>query len=69
LLVCKDTQRIPQQGAGFPRLQAKPDARIQANYTENGHISLPIDDAFAGMTYWYGTTDGVAGHSFSEVQA
>ena len=58
--MCKKTQQIPMQSDGSPRLQAQPGAYIALRYQENGHVTLPQNQAGKppnrGTVYIYGTT-------------
>ncbi|KAJ5130383.1 uncharacterized protein N7515_006422 [Penicillium bovifimosum] len=58
--LCKESQRTPTQLEGA-RLKASPGAAIALRYQENGHVTLPANQAGKpanrGTVYVYGTTD------------
>ncbi|KAL2013127.1 hypothetical protein VTN00DRAFT_652 [Thermoascus crustaceus] len=58
--MCKDTQRKQIQTEGSPRLQAAPGAAVALRFQENGHVTLPQNQAGKpknrGTVYVYGTT-------------
>lgn len=58
--MCKDTQQKQTQTEGSPRLQAAPGAAVALRFQENGHVTLPQNQAGKpknrGTVYVYGTT-------------
>lgn len=58
--ICKPSQTIGNQPAGFPALVASPGDNIALRYQENGHVTLPNGNigkpANRGTVYIYGTT-------------
>jgi hypothetical protein len=59
--ICSASQQTYNQTAGNPRLQAPAGAAIALRYQENGHVTLPQNQAGKppnrGTVYVYGTTD------------
>lgn len=69
--MCMDTQQKQTQTDGFPRLQASPGSAIALRYQENGHVTLPQNQAGKpknrGTVYVYGTTNPKVGEKFLDV--
>lgn len=59
-LMCKNTQTIGSQSAGFPALSASPGDMVALRYLENGHVTKPTTPpgkpAHSGSVFVYGTT-------------
>ncbi|KAL1998978.1 hypothetical protein VTN02DRAFT_5259 [Thermoascus thermophilus] len=66
--MCKDTQQNQTQTEGSPRLQAAPGAAVALRFQENGHVTLPQNQAGKpknrGTVYVYGTTQPRADDTF-----
>lgn len=58
-----------QQNPNKPMLNAAPGSLVQANYTENGHISKPNSDKQkSGTIYWYGTKEPKDDEKFVDIR-
>jgi hypothetical protein len=59
--ICSNAQQTRNQTAGSPRLKAAPGAAVALRYQENGHVTLPQNQAGKpqnrGTVYVYGTTE------------
>ncbi|GAM85395.1 hypothetical protein ANO11243_034020 [Dothideomycetidae sp. 11243] len=59
-LLCHPDQRTPNQTPGFPMLTTSPGNFISMKYLENGHVTLPQNQAGkppgAGTVFVFGTT-------------
>lgn len=59
--MCKESQAKPNQSADSPALKADPGSMIALRFQENGHVTLPENQAGKpknrGNVYIYGTTD------------
>ncbi|KAI9784199.1 MAG: hypothetical protein M1816_001021 [Peltula sp. TS41687] len=59
--MCKESQAKPNQSEGSPALQATAGSMIALRFQENGHVTLPDNQAGKpknrGNVYIYGTTD------------
>ena len=69
--MCKKTQQTQMQSNGSPRLQAAPGANIALRYEENGHVTLPANQAGKpanrGTVYIYGTTQPLENEIFLNI--
>ncbi|KAA8647359.1 hypothetical protein EYZ11_007240 [Aspergillus tanneri] len=69
--MCKENQRRQDQTKGSPRLQAAPGDAIALRYQENGHVTLPQNQAGKphnrGTVYVYGTTEPKQDERFVDV--
>lgn len=65
-----DSQKTrKQQNPNKPMLNAAPGSLVQANYTENGHISKPNSDKQkSGTIYWYGTKNPKDDERFADIR-
>ena len=67
-LMCKSTQTSQTQTDGSPRLQAPAGASVALRYQENGHVTLPQNQAGKpdnrGTVFVYGTTQPSPDDSF-----
>ena len=58
--MCMPSQQTQTQSKDSPRLQAAPGSLVALRYQENGHVTLPLNQAGkpekGGIVYIYGTT-------------
>jgi hypothetical protein len=70
-MMCKPSQSIGNQSAGFPVLVASPGEQIALRYLENGHVTQPQTPqgkpAGSGIVYIYGTEKPLATDTYAGI--